>query len=249
MSKKNNDIAINRVILFLFSIAGLSLLTWLYIMPFKKHYLQINNYYQIIEYIVIAVVFLAAVASVVYSKILKKRGVDISSRIFTPNMLNILSISAFAGSVIIPLSKNRVVISKLVIVFYIFIFIAYICYYFVKKAFAYQTIVCGIYVTLLLLLNTYYADSITFNDAIAMKYSTALLLFACFISIVVLATWFVNKKNSAVVLWQTGLLSVLTAAALLVRLFVLEYVILVAIAVLLLTLTFFVVYEKLINKK
>ena len=60
------ELAISRVTVMLFSLALLSVLTYLYIIPFKKHYLQINNYYAYIEYAVMSVTFLAFAEAVVF---------------------------------------------------------------------------------------------------------------------------------------------------------------------------------------
>lgn len=60
-NKKLNakELAISRVTVMLFSLILLSVLTYIYIIPFKKHYLQINDYYAYIEYTAMAVTFAA----------------------------------------------------------------------------------------------------------------------------------------------------------------------------------------------
>ena len=99
------ELAISRVTVMLFSLVLLSLLTYLYIIPFKKHYLQINNYYVYIEYAAMAVTFLAFAAAVVFSRL--KRGLDYSQRLITPNYFLILSCAAFAAAA--QLKQNAII--------------------------------------------------------------------------------------------------------------------------------------------
>lgn len=232
MSKNNsNDIKISRVIVMMFMCFLLSVLTVLYIMPFRKQLLQISDYYKIIEYITMSVTFVLAVISIIYSSYIKKNNIDISNRVITPSMLVLLSIFTFASAVIIPLSNNRTIIYKYAILAFIILFISYFTYYFVDKYYVYQAVVCGVYVTVLLLLDTFYSGSITFNDKLALNYKSALIFSLIFVLAVIVITYIVNKKCVKINLIQTLILSAVIICALIVRFFIFSYVSLISVIV------------------
>ena len=107
----------------LFSLAFLSLLSYLYILPFKKHMLQINNYYSAIEYTVMGVTFAAFICAFIFYVL--KRKDDYSQKVITPAYYLILSSCAFLFALIIPLSSNRTLFSKYAIAVYLCVFIVY----------------------------------------------------------------------------------------------------------------------------
>ena len=89
---KNQDIITSRITTTFFAFALLSLCAWLYVLPFKKHNLVINDFYNIIEIIVISFAFLFMLFTVfIY---FKNRGVN-SEKIITPSMLVLYSVPAF----------------------------------------------------------------------------------------------------------------------------------------------------------
>jgi len=251
MKKNNvreNETIISRVIIMLFAFALLTLATWLYVMPFSKHYLVINNYYKIIEYIVIGVLFITTVVSYVYSYILNKKQVDFSKAVITPFMIKLLTTSALIASVIIPLSNNRTVISKYFMLAYVFVYIAYLCFYTVKKQFAFLTVVCGTYSIVFLLLDEYYPFSITFNDTISLSYSTALLLFTAFIIVVTAFSYAYYKRHKDFKILNLLIFSFIAIVAVIVRIFTLNYISLIAVALEVLSLITMIVIEKLYKK-
>ena len=238
----NSEIAISRVMIMFFACSVLSFLSWLYIIPFKKHYLQINEYYNIIEYVVIAVTFLLFVASLVYSKMSKNR--DFSSSVITPGMLKVLSLSTFVSAVVIPFSNNRTIVFKYVIMAFITVFVAYLTFYFVSKQYAFHSIVCGMYFIIFQILAKFYSDSITFYDTLSMNYSTAVLLVACLAILIVLISYLVSKKKKGFAFLPSAVFSVITLICVIVRIFIIEYVSVIASAVLILALITMIILEK-----
>lgn len=241
------ELAISRVTVMLFSLVLLSLLTYLYIIPFKKHYLQINNYYVYIEYAAMAVTFLAFAAAVVFSRL--KRSLDYSQRLITPNYFLILSCAAFAAAVIIPLSSNRTLSSKYAVICYVCILIAYIAYYFINHGFAYQAVVCGIYCVLFSLTDVFFSNRVTFNESLSIGYPAYLTLFGALLIFIIIVTFFVSGKYQSVKLWHTAAFSAVSAAALITRVFVISYVSTVAVLTIIVMFVILAVYEKIGEKK
>ena len=240
---KAKELAISRVTVMLFSLVLLSLLTYLYIIPFKKHYLQINNYYVYIEYAAMAVTFLAFAAAVVFSRL--KRSLDYSQRLITPNYFLILSCAAFAAAVIIPLSSNRTLSSKYAVICYVCILIAYIAYYFINHGFAYQAVVCGIYCVLFSLTDVFFSNRVTFNESLSIGYPAYLTLFGALLIFIIIVTFFVSGKYPSVKLWHTAAFSAVSAAALITRVFVST----VAVLTIIVMFVILAVYEKIGEKK
>ena len=248
-NKKLNakELAISRVTVMLFSLVLLSVLTYLYIIPFKKHYLQINNYYAYIEYAVMAVTFLAFAAAVVFLRL--KRGIDYSQRVITPNYFLILSFAAFAAAVIIPLSSNRTLSSKYAVICYACIFVAYIVYYFINHGYAYQAVVCSIYCVLFALTDVFFSNRVTFNESLSIGYSAYLTLFGALLIFIIVVTFFVSRKYPSVKLWHTAAFSAVSAAALITRKFVISYVSTVAVITIIVIFIILAVFEKIGDKK
>ncbi len=228
MSKinKKEEILISRIMLMLIGFIALSILAAVYIMPFQKSYLVINNYYQIIEYIVMVVMLAALVLSIIFAKKSTKE------RLVTPSMCIYLSSFALFASLLIPFSGSRTRYLKVSIIIFAFAFAGYCVYYLVNKAFAYQTVICGIYFILIKLFGNYYTANVTFEEKIALTYTSARFLFALLILIIIGVTALVYKKNSNIKLWHTAALSAVPAATLIVRSFVFDYVILSSLVVL-----------------
>ncbi len=248
-NKKLNakELAISRVTVMLFSLILLSVLTYIYIIPFKKHYLQINDYYVYIEYAAMAVTFAAFAAAVVFSRL--KRGLDFSQRLITPNYFLILSFTAFAAAVVIPLSSNRTLSSKYSIICYACTFIAYTIYYFINHGYAYQAVVCGIYCVLFALTDVFFSKRVTFNESLSIGYSTYLTLFGALLIFIIIITFFVSKKYPSVKLWHTAVFSVISAAALITRVFVISYVSTAAVIAIIAAFVILAVFEKIGEKK
>lgn len=225
-TKFNDETLISRIMLMLVGFFVLSLFTLLYVVPFKKTTLQINYYYKIIEYVVMAVIAVGTVLVAHYSKKLPK------TSLITPSMCNILSLSALASAFIIPLSGSRVRFSKICILAYFFVFLAYTVYYFVNKAFAIQTGIFGLYFIMLLLMDKLYTTNVTFEEKITLSYTMARIIFAAIILLVVFAAYKFLIKINGFVLWHTLALSAVSAITIVVRSFVYSYVILVSLIVL-----------------
>ncbi len=215
-NKKLNakELAISRVTVMLFSLILLSVLTYIYIIPFKKHYLQINDYYVYIEYAAMAVTF-----------------------------------AAFAAAVVIPLSSNRTLSSKYSIICYACTFIAYTIYYFINHGYAYQAVVCGIYCVLFALTDVFFSKRVTFNESLSIGYSTYLTLFGALLIFIIIITFFVSKKYPSVKLWHTAVFSVISAAALITRVFVISYVSTAAVIAIIAAFVILAVFEKIGEKK
>ncbi len=223
-SSLSQETRISRTMLMLIGFAVLSVGALVYVLPFQKTSLQINYYYKIIEYVTMSVTLVLFILSLVNCKI--KASIDFSKSILTPKMLAILSGSAFVSSVIIPLSGSRHRYSKVSIIAFVFVFLCYATYYFVNKAFTYQSAICGIYFIMLKLFGDYYTTNVTFEDKIHLSYTWARIIFALVIVTVIVVTYIINRRIPNIVLWHTAVLSAVPALALIVRFFVSEYVIL-----------------------
>ncbi len=233
MNKKTNknEIIISRVIIMLFAYFLLSVLTMIYIIPFKKHYLLINNHYKIIEYCVIGITFALSVFTVMNSIVNKKRSVDFSNKLITPSMMNLVVVPAFVASVIIPLSNNRTIIYKFAIVLFAVIFVAYFVYNIISKSFCYNVVICGINIMILLLLDTFYSGTITFNDKLSLGYNTALMLSGLVSLIIILISYLISKRISTLKLWQSLMFCIFMLLSLICRVFIFEYVVLIAVCI------------------
>ncbi len=243
---KKQETVISRVMIMLLGFALLSALTFLYIMPFEKLTLQINYYYKLIEYITMGVTFALFVASIVYIK--KSKSVDLTLRVITPQMLCLLSGAAFGGAVLIPLSGFRNRFSRVAIIAYAFLFLAYATYHLVHKSFAYQSVVCGIYFVVLKLFGDYYTTNVTFEDKINMTYTTARLLIALLIVVILLISFLISRKKTGFCLWHTAVLSAVPAVALIVRFFVTNYVILSSLIAICVVFAVIIISHKIVKK-
>lgn len=242
--KKSNykEIALSRVTIMLFSLVLLSVLTYLYILPFKKHNLQINVYYEYIEYTVMAVTFILFVCACIFSWI--KRKSDYSNKIITPGYFLLLSFMAFAASVIIPLSANRTLSSKYAVAVYFCIFIVYTIKYFLNRAFAYTFFICSVYCILFSFADIFFNKNVTFNDAPIISYATFLTVFAGLTVLAVLVTYFVSRAHSDIKLWYVSVVSLITDGFILARIFVFEYISLAAVITIAVTFILLVIIEK-----
>ncbi len=221
---KKQDIIISRVMTMLIGFALLSVAAFLYIMPFEKTTLQINYYYKIIEYISMGATFVAFITSFVFVR--KNKGKDLSERVITPNMLLLLSGSAFGASVMIPFSGFRNRFSKVAMISFVFLFLAYATFYLVHKSFAYHSVICGIFFITLKLFGDYYTTNVTFEEKITMTFSTACILVILLAVVIAGITLLVGRKSKAFCPWYSILLCAVCALAIIVRLFVSNYVIL-----------------------
>lgn len=244
---EDKELAVSRVAVMLFALGILSVLTYLYIMPFKKHSLQINNYYVYIEYAVMGVTLAAFVCAIIFARL--KRTADYSQKVITPNLFLILSFSAAVSAFVIPLSSNRTLSSKYAIIAYFCLFLTYAFKYFINRNFAYQSVICSVYCIIFCLTDVFFSDNLTFNDAPAIDYSTYLTAFGGILVLAVIITYFVSKKCGDIKLWHTSSLSVIAAAAILARIFVRKYVSTIAVLALIALFIALVVSEKLIEKK
>ena len=243
---KIQETIISRVMIMLLGFARLSALTFLYIMPFEKLTLQINYYYKLIEYITMGITFALFIASIVYIK--KSKSVDMTFRVITPKMLCLLSASAFGGAVMIPFSGFRNRFSRVALIAYIFLFLAYATYHLVHKTFAYQSVICGIYFIVLKLFGDYYTTNVTFEDKISMSYTTARLLILLLIIIIVLVSYILSRKIKGFVLWHSAAISAVPAVALIVRFFVSDYVILSSLIAICVVFAAIIISHKIIKK-
>lgn len=244
MSKinKNQETLISRIMLMLIGFIALSLLAAVYVMPFSKSHLVINNYYHIIEYVVMALMLGFLVLSIVYNKKSQKE------RLITPPMCIILSAFAFAASVIIPFSGSRVRFLKVSVIIFAFAFVSYTVYYLVNKAFTYQTVICGIYFILIKLFGNYYTANVTFEEKIALTYTSARFIFAILVLVILGITALVYKKHPRIKLWHTAMLSAVPLAMLVARSFVYDYVILCSLLLLVVVFVALLIATKLQKK-
>lgn len=243
---KIQETVISRVMIMLLGFALLSGLTLLYIMPFEKTSLQINYYFKLIEYITMGVTFALFIASLVYAK--KTKSVDRSYSVITPQMLSLLSGAALFGAVLVPLSGSRHRFSRVVIIAYVFLFLAYATYHLVHKSFAYQSVVCGIYFIVLKLFGDYYTTNVTFEDKINMSYTTARLLIVLTVAVTLLISYFVSRKSKSFCLWHTIALSAVPLAAIIVRLFISDYVILISMIAICVVFAAIIISHKIVKK-
>lgn len=237
-----NDVAISRSVLMLLTVAVLSALTYAYILPFQKHHLNINRFYLYIEYGVMAFTWMLLIVCIGASRRGKHK--DQTKSVVTPNMCLIICAMAAVASVIIPLSANRVLMSKYAMIAYACVWLAYIAYYFVRPAFAFQVIVCTVYCFLLRFADIYFNNNVTFHDVPAFSYSAYLLAVALIVLLVILCTMIVRKTVTALNLNYTSTLSVITVAAFIVRMFFIRYTASVAIGLLIIVLLFCAVLDK-----
>lgn len=243
---KKQETVISRVMIMLLGFVLLSALTLLYIMPFEKTTLQINYYFKLIEYITMGVTFVLFVMSLVYVK--KSKSVDLTFRVITPQMLCLLSGAALGGAVVIPFSGFRNRFSKVAIIAYAFLFLAYATYHLVHKSFAYQSVVCGIYFIVLKLFGDYYTTNVTFEDKINMSYTTARLLIALLIAVILLISYLISRKSKGFWLWHTAVLSAVPAVALIVRFFVSDYVIMSSMIAICVVFAAIIISHKIVKK-
>lgn len=241
------EVAISRVTIMLFSLAFLSLLSYLYILPFKKHMLQVNNYYSAIEYTVMGVTFAAFICAFIYFVL--KRKDDYSQKLITPAYYLILSSCAFSFALIIPLSSNRTLFSKYAVAVYLCVFIVYAVYFLVSRSLAYPAFAASVYCILFSFADVYFSGNLTFNDVPMVTYSTYLLIFAGILVLFELIAYFISRKNSSAKLWHTSVLSLTSAVGILVRIFVLKYVSLISIITIAAVFLAISVFEKVKEKK
>ncbi len=244
-----NETAVSRVVIMFFSFALLSALTWLYIIPFKKHQLVINNYYRYIEYAVMAGTLLLFICACVFSLLFKRREGDSSEKLFPPSSALILSFSAASAAAVIPLSHNRTLCAKYAVISYICIFAAYAVYYFISRAYAFQTIMCAIYCILLRMTDIFFASSLNFADMPLIGYRLYTVIMICVILFGLFISYLASKLFSGVRVWQTAVFAAVATASLIVRLFVLKYVLTVGICLLAAAYILLAVVEKKLSKQ
>lgn len=238
----SSDVAVSRTIIMFFELAALSVITVLYVLPFKKHNLQINNYYRYIEYGAMAVTFVLLVLAAINCRI--KRGCDKSSKIVTPASLLLLSFLAFAAAVIIPLSANRTLSCKYAVAAYVGVFAVYLSRSFISRVFAFQAAAALIYSALLYSFDVFYVQNITFNDYPAITYAAYTVCVAAFAVIVMLAAFVVFKKSTDFNIGYTAVISGIAVLAIAVRLFYVQYVATIAAAAEVVAIVLFAILER-----
>lgn len=241
-----NEIAISRTVIMLFMYLALSLFAWLYIQPFSRVYLEINFYYRYIEYAVICILAVLCALSIVFSYI--KKGLPEDGKLITRAMLDVYSISALAAAIIMPVSHNRALSLRYCIISFVAITVSYAVYNLVNRAYAYQTVICAMYLIGLGLLNDLYKANVTFSDKINISYSSFILILVALILFSLVISYFVSKKNAGVIIWHTGVLSFIALSTIITRIFVYGYVIIIGRIVLILAWGLIIMYEK-VHKK
>ncbi len=220
MNKKNQETIISRVMLMLVGCALLIFGIYLYIIPYRRTTLQINYYYKTIEYITMGATAVLFILSLIYARICRKK--DMSSRIVTPAMLSLLSGTAFASAVVVPIV--HITFSRFAMTACVFVFLSYATYHLVDKTFAYHTAVCGIYFIFLMFFTYNYSRNVTFADRFSVDIKSAYLVFALFAVIVVLISVLIARKNAKFNIYNTLALTFVPVAYLIARNYVVEYV-------------------------
>ncbi len=248
---KDKEIINSRISITFFAFAILSLLSWIYILPFKKHSFVINDYYKYIELFVIIVLFSAVVASILYMYISRRKNIDFSQKTITAKMLVLYSVPAFIASVIIPVSNNRTMAYKYCIIAFLALFLAYATYYWIGKAFSYYTCVCTFYCLVFTFVDYMYSSNVTFSDKISLSYRTFMFIFAVLVIAIVLISMYLSKAVIKVNLSYTLLFSLIALLGIVIRLFVLNYISLIIILIEIVTyfLLIFVTKKKIRLKK
>ena len=243
---KKQETIISRVMIMLVGFVLLSVLSWLYIMPFEKTTLQINYYFKLIEYISMGVTLVLFVLSLVFVR--KNKHPDTFEKAITSKMLALLSGAAFGGAVMIPFSGFRNRFSKVAIIAFVFLFLAYATYHLVHKSFAYHSVVCGILFIVLKLFGDYYTTNVTFEDKITMTYTTARLLIALLLAVIILVSVVIGRKSKAFCPLYSILLCAVCALAIIVRSFVSSYVIPVSLIALCAVFVSIIIFHKIVKK-
>jgi len=243
---KKQETLISRVMIMLLGFALLSVLSWLYIMPFEKTTLQINYYFKLIEYIAMGVTLVLFVLSLVFVR--KNKGQDSFDKVITPKMLALLSGAAFGAAVMIPFSGFRNRFSKVAILAFIFLFVAYATYHLVHKSFAFHSVVCGILFIVLKLFGDYFTTNVTFEDKITLSYTSARILIALLLAVIILVSVLVGRKSKTFCPLYSVLLCAVCALAIIVRAFVSEYVITVSLIVLCAVFVSIIIFHKIVKK-
>ena len=108
---------------------------------------------------------------------------------------------------------------------------------------------CGIYCVLFALTDVFFSKRVTFNESLSIGYSTYLTLFGALLIFIIIITFFVSKKYPSVKLWHTAVFSVISAAALITRVFVISYVSTAAVIAIIAAFVILAVFEKIGEKK
>lgn len=241
-SKTNKqDIITSRITTTFFAFSLLSLFSWLYVLPFKKHNLIINDYYKIIEIIVISISFLFMLFTFVWYW--KKKNSS-NEKVIKPSMLLLYSIPAFLASVIIPLSNNRTMAYVYCIAAFLSIFIAYLTYYTINKSFVIYTTVCAIYCIAFALINYIYPYDVTFSDKVTFPHEAVLGIFLFCIIVISVLAFLINKKTKLLNFYYVLSFSAISVLAISVRFFVSRFISLIAIVVLVLIFVAISIIEK-----
>lgn len=240
---KNREVVTSRIIIMFFAFSLLTVLSMLYIIPFKKHSLDINNYYVYFEYAVMLITFILAAISVFMG--IRNKNIDFSSKIVTPFMLMLLTITAFAAAVVIPVSNNRTLSLNFAVISYFCLFIIYLVYHTVSKAMSYQATVCSVYCILIGLMARLYSSNVTFSDKAVLNYSTFSVGLGAIILLTILITYFVAKKKSGISLLYTAVFSIIAAIGIIVRFYITNYVGLITILVLIAAFIALIAFDKL----
>lgn len=244
----SKDIITSRITTSFLIYSLLSVLAWIYVIPFKKPYLVINDYYKYIELTVIILTAVFAAMTVVNYFIARKKRLK-EEKIITPLMWIMYSVPTVVSAVIIPLSNNRTLTYKYCIVAFLTIFISYLMYYLLDKCFAYITPICALYCMVFAFMEYMYSFDVTFSDKIRLPYVAALVIFAIVIIATTAVIFLLYKKNKISNLYSVIILSSVAILAIIVRIFVLRFVSLIAIMLLIGAYVFICIKEKIRLKR
>ena len=241
---KNNELITSRITVSFFVFSLLSLLSWVYILPFKKHYLVINDYYKYIELVVIIITCVIAISVFCYNVYCNKKKLDFKQKLITPRMLAMYSFPTFLSSVIIPLSNNRTLTYKYCIALFLTVFLAYATWYLVSKQFAYLSFITFIFCGLFAFSEYMYSFDVTFSDKIQLSYPSFIAIFISIILLLLLCGFLLSRKTVKFKFEYVIVLSFAALFMIILRIFVLRYVSLIAILLQILIYISLIVIEK-----
>lgn len=234
MKNKNvvSEIATSRAISMFFCYVALSFALRLYIMPFQKHQLEINRYFQIVEYCVIGIAAVAFALAVIHFLKSRKSNADYSDKIFTPFSFLLISSSALVCSVVIPLSHNRTLALKYSFFAFIGIVVAYMIYYLLDKSLSITALICTVYCILFSYLDYMYSENVNFVDKINIPYYAFIAIFAVLIISLTFFAVFLKRKKIHIDLISVFVVSAISFLAIILRCFIIKYVSLITVIVL-----------------
>ena len=223
------DLITSKITTTFFVFAIMSLLAWVYVLPFINVNLVIFDYYKVIELIVIILTFLLMLFTIV-KYILSKNKAKPES-VVTPKMMVMYTVPAFCAASVISISGDRTYAYKCCIAGFLTIFIAYATFYLINKSFAFYTPVCASFCLAFALLEKWYSGNVTFADKIIVPYPAMLIIIALLVMGTVFASYLVSKKSKTHKFIYVILFSSVALIGLIVRWKVLNYVSLIVIII------------------